>query len=265
MLSAVIFASASASGESSGASELSWVAVSPICTAFGLRLKTCRPLAPRRPVALVNYDVAEVIRWIVVGKEVGRALLVVNIQRLIRRNQHASVLLRISPCDNSGIIAERVLKSGRSLGAKLVAVADKQCTPYLPCISDSTEQVDCDERFSQRLLPVTTMPVWVRKCARNGRFSLERLESLHPDSSGGLLLRPHTAPTEASLHLSTRPKRMCCSSAHPKAFWGRELLEGTRCGGYASKAVVFHEEVPIAGEGKRHVEPFAGCVLLCLF
>src|SRR5260370_13942887 len=116
---------------------------------IGIAREHLRPLAPRRAVAFVNDNVAEVVFWVIGDQEVGVRLVGVHIQRLVGRDEDAGILLGSSLGDSRGIGAEDVLEGACRLFAQLVTVADEERAAELLRIGNALEQVHGDEGLAR--------------------------------------------------------------------------------------------------------------------
>lgn len=218
-----------------------------------------RPLAPGRAVALVDDDVAEVVLRVVRGQEVGVGLLGVHVERLVGRDEHPGVLLRVAAGYRGRVGAEHVLERAESLASQLVPIAHEQRAVELAGVGDAPEQVHRDARLARA----------GGQGEQGPRLAAGQLLEHGPDRrvlvvATGALLAARVARDEGTGRggIQAEAHRLLVAGAQ----LGRrgKLAERPGCARDATGPVELHELVAVGGEDEGDVEPSAGPVGLGL-
>ena len=106
------------------------------------------PLAPRRAVALVDDDVAEVV-LAVVAVEVRRVPVSLDAERLVGGDDDSRVPRRVARRRGVGVGAEHVVQRAERLPPQLVAVADEERAAQLARVGEGLEDADRDARLAR--------------------------------------------------------------------------------------------------------------------
>ena len=132
--------------------QLPWCSRQPYLHGGRVTSEHLRPLAPSRPVALVDDDVAEIVLRVIGREEVSRSVFGIDIQGLVGSHMDTGVLgvvasvgLFVNLCR---LGAEDPLQRPQRLSAKFLPVADEQGTLEKPCIGYPLKQMDGDESLS---------------------------------------------------------------------------------------------------------------------